>query len=78
MMMESQIILFSIQQTKVISLAFDGVDNMVYWTTATRGYESVYRVKLGGSSKPELVASGKIINEQLTAYRLRMRKLNKN
>jgi hypothetical protein len=34
---------------------------MVYWTTATRGYKGVYRGKLHGSSKPELVASGEII-----------------
>jgi hypothetical protein len=47
-----------ILRIQVISLAFDGVDSMVYWTTATRGYEGVYRGKLDGSSKPELVASG--------------------
>jgi hypothetical protein len=41
---------------------------MVYWTTATRGYEGVYRGKLDGSSKPELVASGEIIIEQLTLH----------
>jgi hypothetical protein len=68
-MMESQIIFFSIRKkTKVISLAFDGVDSMIYWTTATRGYEGVYRGKLDGSSKPELVAPGKIIIEQFTFH----------
>jgi hypothetical protein len=41
---------------------------MVYWTTGTRGYEGVYRGKLDGSSKPEPVASGEIIIEQLTFH----------
>jgi hypothetical protein len=50
--------LFSIRKTKVISLAFDGVDSLFYWTTATRGNEGVYRGKLDGSMKLELVASG--------------------
>jgi DNA-binding beta-propeller fold protein YncE len=42
----------------VISLAFDGIDNTVYWSTGTKGYEGIYRGKLDGSTKPELVASG--------------------
>jgi hypothetical protein len=57
----NHILFHSKKKTKVISLAFDGVDSMVYWTKATRGYEGVYRGKLDGSSKSELVASGEII-----------------